>query len=187
VIEIYPTFFKGAKEMKKLTSMFFIGLILLFTGCNKIIIPQLDPTPPILRLTVLLNGETIALTSNSGDVTRKVGPNDKISLIATADDMDGGVKEVCITASVSTTCTKDGLGTVIQPLIVPDCNSVNKHIGEETDTKLIKAITLDISDYEKMCTAKGATFTGVKGTVDASAENFHGGKVSTAKFIFTLK
>jgi len=173
--------------MKTLTLMFCIGSILLFTGCNKIIIPQLDPTPPTLRLTVLLNGETIALTSNSGDVTRKVGPNDKMSVIATADDTDGGVKEVCITAVVTTTCTKDGFSMVIQPLMTPDCNTVNKQPGEETDTKLLKAITIDMANYEKMCTAKGAEFTEVKGIVDASAENFHGGKVSTAKFIFTIK
>jgi hypothetical protein len=172
--------------MKTLTLVFCIGLALLFTGCNKIIIPQLDPTPPTLRLTVILNGETIALTSNSGDVTRKVGPNDKMSLVATADDTDGGVKEVCITAAVSTTCTKNGFDTLIQPLMSPDCNSVNKQPGQETDTKLIKAITIDIANYGKMCTAKGAIFSNVEGTVDASAENFHGGKVSTAKFRFTL-
>lgn len=172
-----------------------LGSLWLFYGCassEMVKVPASDSTPP----TVLM---TIFVKFTSGDSTQKIqldgqsaappimylpDVGDGISVIASGTDRDGGIKNIGIITTISTSYTdQNGKGVNSAPAVTSIDNPSNAQVGEST------SIGRSISDGYSIPDPRthlppGASNLGIRGEVRAHATNFHGGSAITPIFEF---
>ncbi len=149
-------------------------IVLVLTNCVEVTIPVNDNTLPSVGCVIVTGGITHTLESEGDDINAAIGANDAISIIATGEDKDGGVKSVCIHYTATITYTN---GQFSQQNIAPTCSSDSHEPGEVGKKTRIITHVIYIDDLLKDC-PEGYWPTAVTGTIMATTENYN----STIKF-----
>jgi hypothetical protein len=106
---------------KLCTTLIVLLSVLILVGCEGTTIPAVsqDLTPPVAKLDLYgIPGDGSftpppyeSMNSQCCDQTRKAGLNDKIDLVASGEDKDGGIQSISIKATIFLTCKKGDLLT----------------------------------------------------------------------------
>ncbi len=152
-------------------------LSLFVAGCTTVRVPHSDSTPPTIRLGTIGLDDDVLVTSASDDVELEVDRFARFTVIATAEDRNGGVANVSLFHSQTVYCPgrsshgdgyRDNPATGIVGTTVPVTRAVAKAI---TMPDIIEdarsAWCEDLSSIE-------FTFRGI-------AQNFHDGRADSAR------
>jgi len=160
--------------------------VISLSGCDDITIPDSDNTLPSTGCTVVVAGENIVLTSGGNDINRIINADESISIISVGTDNYGGVKSTCIHYSVVITCTNGQYSQQRNLNIAPICSSDNKRPGDKGKTKRVATHVIRLTELAGDC-LPGYWMTHIKGTLQATAENYHNGTAETATFTFEVE
>jgi hypothetical protein len=156
---------------------------LISCQCQKVLIPSSDTTPPSVVMIAGIADKSDIVTSTP--VSESVrSPNVQLAMLATAQDMDGGVSNVQIEGDVDTVCRNNGLGQVISAYFLVK-NPDNSKPGQQGCTNRVTGLNINLGDVVK-CNA-GFSFVSASGTFTAAGVNFSGGSNSTATYSFSIQ
>ena len=177
---------------------------MLLTSCTTVRYPDIDRTPPTVRLSLL--GEHVMVTSNSTQRTVPIDIYDRHSLLVAGFDEDGGVERVWIEGTVNCYCAcermRDGTFYSRNLDLGPaahnsDGNIVEAEPGDRVKIKLVDTLNFPEDAFEvcadtppdSACPECTPDMTGFhfRATYTGHAENFRGGSATTAPLILEIE
>jgi len=167
----------------RITLLYILAMAL--SACSdEITVPDADSTVPITSMSVFGYSDTIVLTSSSTPVSR-TAPNRNITILASARDDDGGVKNIIISGEVTRYCVSGDLGSTQYLSYLsqnPDPSASGP--GDTAQSLRLTSLEINIDNLISGCPS-GFSFSGMSGSFAATGKNFHGGADTTASFSFS--
>ena len=167
-------------SMQWYTCIMAIAIILL-AGCATIRVPSHDSTPPTIRLGTIGYDEDVLVTEGSADVEIEADRFDRFTVMATAEDRDGGVFNVNISFSETIHCSGSGStsdGYVDNPAIA--------RVGSTVPVTRAVARAVDMPDIiDRVSRAWCEDYLSIVLTFRGIALNFHDGRADSARITVT--
>ena len=172
-----------------------ISSFVFLSACTSLVVPNADQTPPesILLTAWGENGEYFR--TDSGDVEWDTDMGNNFSLVATAKDSDGGLRELRIDLTADIGCTVGSTTFSTQDNILPPTVvTVSAQPGDEVEDKLLatredvpQGIASALLQWRQVNkpSSNCDPFIFV-GHVIARAENFHGGVIVSPEIEITI-
>src|SRR6187399_976535 len=152
-----------------LRSLFVSAVVLLMAGCRSaptVPIPPpsaQDATPPTLRLgSAGLKKDFLLVQTSTGPEVRRAKRAAEITLVATAEDPESGIKDITLGITQSVTCGTVGRNQTFSETFPSPSN------GGTLPVQFTKSYTIKIAALRGQC---GSDLSSVTVSVIASAQN----------------
>ncbi len=166
--------------------LFFCGILGL-AGCEQVAVKAVDPTPPTAFLQIYgLGSAMIPIDASTGPRTVSIRATDVFTLVALAEDRDGGIRTANYFGESSLTCISGNLGRRVTSTMTDPAGYVSTaSVGQLTNTMGGVARQINVAEFLAACPA-GFTITRFTMTFVATGRNFSNLAAQSPSVTFVL-